>query len=317
MRRLPRPILIPALITGLALTSCAPSLPLASTATISTHEDAERAARDSYDAFIQAYDALHLDEVPDISALRATTTATLSQVAEDSRRGLDADGIRAVGRTTFELEVVDFDAKTITARVCENRVEHDLLDSSGVSIMLPGSPMWVSLGVVFDVHETVIVTERNQLPREEACGARPLFASETAAKDAAVAAYDDYLDALLAMYASGGYETEHLTSFTTTRFYEWSIPSYLSLRSGNMRLTEGSTIEHALAPEEAIISEHHLMVMMCVDYRNLFFTDDTSTQVQYSDRMELIAVDVLFHQNDFRLIVEGEALRDDLDLCNG
>ena len=301
-------------ILALSLTGCGGILAPSDPYSYDTRDEAAAVAEEVYATFLTAADAYLSADTTGSDELSELATANVVEPFEITLAAIERDDHHFTGDSDFELEVTRFSDTEIVAKVCEDRTDLSIVNAAGASVVDPGIPVWVALEVTIDFVDGPRLVTREPIAREEACD-HPLFDSDEAAQEAALYTYRKYTDTMLAVYEDGGENPERLTAYVTTAFYERELYRFIGLKATSTTLTPGSTINFTLAPEEVLMTDKDVMVMMCVDFTNFFQTTDGNPGWQVQARSKLIAVDLLFVQGPSGLVLEAEILRPDLASC--
>lgn len=143
--RLPLPLLLAAmLIAGCATPAPMPTAPpVPSEAPVfASDEEALAAAEEAYGRYLETVALVLADGGSGPERLRPFLTDDLFTQELVGYEDFATRGWRAVGQHSFDLTLQDFDPGTgdVTAYVCDDRSQLDIVDSHGASVVAPDRP---------------------------------------------------------------------------------------------------------------------------------------------------------------------------------
>lgn len=141
MRRTAR-LPLPLLLTALLLAGCTDPTPMptppptpSETPVFASDEEALAAAEEAYAEYISTVDAILADGGANPERLAPLVSDEVFARESAGFKSYVDHGWHAVGQTSFHLVLQQFDNAELTAYVCENISDTDVLDSSGQSIV--------------------------------------------------------------------------------------------------------------------------------------------------------------------------------------
>lgn len=152
-----------ALITGCVADSPPTPTPTTPPAPrFASDEEALAAAEEAYGAYLAVSDQVIRDGGVGVERLREFLSEELFAAEKADMERLQADGLRGVGFTTFTLTLQRHDHQSLSAYVCDDQTQSDLLDSAGNSVVNPEGLRRIAFELEFDPSDEMRMTRKDQ-----------------------------------------------------------------------------------------------------------------------------------------------------------
>lgn len=160
------------LLAGATLAGCSPAPePTPSpTAAFASEEESFAAAEETYRAYIDAFNAVDLQDPSTFDAIHAHTTGDYQTSEREQLSELNAEGyVRSGAIVVTAFAGLSASHDGVMARTCEDVRDVELRDASGASLVDPGRPPRYALNVTFAIKDEKLRISKVEAVEDPAC----------------------------------------------------------------------------------------------------------------------------------------------------